>query len=168
MQFLVHNWGTRVKIIITTIINLKHHHIYRRNLILCYIESEFLVEICCCSVTKSCLTLFDATDRSTPGSSILHCLLEFAKIRVHWTGDAIPPSHPLSSPCLPAFNLPQHQDLSQWVSSLHQVAEILELQLPHQSFWWVSGLVSFRMAGLISLLSKGLSRVFSSTTIQKH
>ena len=51
--------------------------------------------------------------------------------------DAIQPSHPLSSPSLPAFNLSQHQGLFKWVSSLHQVAKVLELQLQHQSFQWI-------------------------------
>ena len=57
----------------------------------------------------------------------------FAKTQthVHWVGDAIQPSHPLSSPSSPAFNLSQHQGLFKWVSSLHQVAKVLELQLHH-------------------------------------
>ena len=53
---------------------------------------------------------------------------------VHWVGDAIQLSHPLSSPSPPAFNLSQHQGLSKWISSSHQVAKILEFQLQHQSF----------------------------------
>ena len=57
-----------------------------------------------------------------------------AQTHVHWVSDAIQPSHPLSSPSPPAFNLSQHQGLFQWVSSLHQVAKLLELQLWHQSF----------------------------------
>ena len=68
------------------------------------------------------------------GSSV-HCLPEFAQIHVHWVGDAIQPSHPLLSPSPPAFNLSQHQGLFQWVSSLNQVAKVLELQ--HQSFQWI-------------------------------
>ena len=52
-------------------------------------------------------------------------------------GDAIQPSHPLSSPYPPAFNFSQHQDLFQGVSSLHQVAKVLEFQLQHQSFQWI-------------------------------
>ena len=55
---------------------------------------------------------------------------------VHWVGDTIQPSHPLSSPCPPALNLSQNQDLSKWVSSLHQVAKVLEFQLQHQCFQW--------------------------------
>ena len=48
-----------------------------------------LAQWCCCSVAKLCPTLCDPMDCSTPGSSVLHCLLEFAQIHVHWVGDAI-------------------------------------------------------------------------------
>ena len=61
-------------------------------------------------------------------------LPEFTQIHVHWVGDAVQPSHPLSSPSPPALNLSQH--LFKWVSSLDQVAKILELRLQHQSFQW--------------------------------
>ena len=64
-------------------------------------------------------------------------LPELTKIHVHRVGDAIQPSHPLLSPCPPAFNLFQHQGLFQWVSSSHQIAKILEFQLQHQSFQWI-------------------------------
>ena len=89
----------------------------------------------CCSVTKSCPVLCDPHGlQHTLGSSVLQCLPEFAQTRIHWVGDAIQPSHSLSSPSPPAFNLSQHQGLFQWVSSSHQVAKVLELQLQHQSF----------------------------------
>ena len=71
----------------------------------------------CCSVTKSWLTLCNLMDCSTQGFSVLHYLPEFAQIHVHWVGDVIQPSHPLSSPSPPAFNLSQHQGLFQWVNS---------------------------------------------------
>ena len=74
-------------------------------------------------------------DCSTPGSPVPHHLPEFAQIYVCWVSDAIQPSHPLSSPSPPAFNLSQHQGLFQWVSSLHQMAKVLELQ--HQCFQWI-------------------------------
>ena len=80
---------------------------------------------------------------------------EFTQIHVHWVGDAIQPSHPLSSPSPPAFNLSQHQGLFKWVSSLHQVAKVLKFQLQHQSLQWI-----FRTD---FLQFKGLSRVFSNT-----
>ena len=83
--------------------------------------------------------------------------------------DAIQPSHPLSSPSPPAFNLFQHQDLFQLVTSLHQVAKVLELQLQHQSPPMnIQDLFPLGLTSLISSLSKGLLRVFSSTTVQKH
>ena len=77
-------------------------------------------------------------DRSTPRFPVLHCLLELAQSHVHRVGDAIQPSHPLSSPSPSAFNLSQHQGLFQWVSSSHQVAKVLEFQLQHQwIFQWI-------------------------------
>ena len=104
-------------------------------------------------------------DCSMSGFPVHHQLLELTKTHVDWVGDAIQPSHPLSSPSPPAFNLSQDQGLFQWVSSSHQVTKVLEFQLQHQSFqdWFPSGLT-----GWISLQSKGLSRVFSNTTVQKH
>ena len=63
--------------------------------------------------------------------------LEIVQTPVHWVGDAIQPSDPLSSPSPPAFNLSQHQSPFQYVSSSHQVAKILELQLQQQSFQWI-------------------------------
>ena len=61
---------------------------------------------------------------------------ESTQTHVHWVGDAIQPSYPLSSPSPPALNLSQHQGLFKWVSSSHQVAKVLEFQLQHQSFQW--------------------------------
>ena len=89
------------------------------------------------SVAQSCPTLCDPMDCSTPGLSVLHQLLELTQTYVHWVGDAIQPSHPLSSPSPPAFNLSQPRGLFQWVSSSHQVAKELELQPQHQSFQWI-------------------------------
>ena len=86
------------------------------------------------SVTQSCTTLCDPMDCSTPGLPVHHQLLEFTQTLVHWVGDAIKPSHPLSSPSPPTSNLSQHQGLFKWVSSSHQVAKVLEFQLQHQSF----------------------------------
>ena len=88
------------------------------------------------SVTQSCPTLCDAMNRSTPGLPVHHRLLEFTQTHVHWVGDAIQPSHPLSSLSPPALNLSQHQGLFHWASSLHQGAKVLEFQLQHQSFQW--------------------------------
>ena len=93
--------------------------------------------IICCSVSKSCPTLCDSMDCSTPSFPVLHYLPEFAQTPVHWVGDATQPSYSLSSPSPPALNLSQHQSLFQWVNSSQQVAKVLELQLHHQSFQWI-------------------------------
>ena len=77
------------------------------------------------------------SDSATPGLPVHHQLLEYTQTYVHWVGDAIQPSHPLSSPSPPLFNLSQNQGLFHWVSSLHQMAKGLELQLQHQSFQWI-------------------------------
>ena len=69
------------------------------------------------SVTQSCPTLCDPMNRSTPGLPVRHQLPEFTQTHVHRVGDAIQPSHPLSSPSLPALNPSQHQILFQWVNS---------------------------------------------------
>ena len=89
------------------------------------------------SFAQSSPTLCDPMDSSTPGLPVHHQLLEFTQTHVHWVGDAIQPSHPLSSPFPPALNLFQHQGLFKWVISSHQVAKVLEFQLQHQSFQWI-------------------------------
>ena len=91
--------------------------------------------------------LCDPMDCSTPGFPVHHQLSELAQTHGHWVGDAIQPSHPLSSPSPPAFSLSQHQGLFNWVSFSHQMAKILDLQLQHQFFqlFEYSGLISFRI-----------------------
>ena len=89
------------------------------------------------SIVQSCLTLCNPKHCNTPGFPVLHQLPELAQTHVHRVSDAIQPSHPLSSPSPPTFNLSQHQGLFKWVSSSHQVAKVLEIQLQHQSFQWV-------------------------------
>ena len=81
------------------------------------------------SITQLCLTLCNPMDCSTPGFPVHHQLLELTQTHVHRVGDAIQPSHPLSSPYLSTFNLSQQQVLFQWVCSSHQVAKVLEFQL---------------------------------------
>ena len=88
------------------------------------------------SVVQSCPTLCNPMNRSTPGLPVHHQLPEFTQTHVHRVGDAIQPSHPLSSPSPPAPNPSQHQGLFQWVNVLHEVAKVLEFQLQHQSFQW--------------------------------
>ena len=96
-------------------------------------------------VAQPCPTPCNPMDCSTPGLPVHHQLLESTQTHAHWVGDAIQPSHPLSSPS-PASNLSQEQGLFQWVSSLHHVAKVLEFQLQHLSpSNAYSGLISFRM-----------------------
>ena len=74
---------------------------------------------------------------SVPGFPVLPYLPEFAQTPVHWVDDAIQPSYPLLPPSHPALNLSQHRGLFQWVSSWHQVAKVLELQLQQQTYQWI-------------------------------
>ena len=87
-----------------------------------------------CSVTQSCAPLCDPMNRNTPGLPVHHQLPEYTQTQVHRVGDAIQPSHPLSSSSPPAPNPSQHQSLFQLVKSLHEVAKVLEFQLYHHSF----------------------------------
>ena len=96
-----------------------------------------------------------------------HQLPELAQIHVHWVGDAVQPSHPLSFSSPPAFNLSQHQGLFQWVSSSYQVAKVLEFQLQHQSFQWIFRVYFLMIDGLVSLY-KRLARVFSSAAVKNY
>ena len=81
------------------------------------------------SVTQSCLTLCDPMNHSTPGLPVHHQLPEFTQTHVHWVGDAIQPSHPLSLGLEGIPNPFQHPGLFQWVNSSHEVAKVLEFQL---------------------------------------
>ena len=112
--------------------------------------------------------LCDPMDCSTPGFPDLHQLPELAQIHVHWVGDAIQPSHPLLSPS-PAFSFSQHQSLpmsqlftlgGQSSGASASASVVLPLN--------IQGWFPWGLTGLISLLSKGLSRVFFNTTVQKH
>ena len=82
-----------------------------------------------CSVTQSCPTLCDPMNCSMPGLPAHHQLPESTQTCIYWVGDAIQPSHPLSSPSPPAPNPSQHQGLFQWVNSSHEVAKGLKFQL---------------------------------------
>ena len=115
------------------------------------------------SVAQLCLTLCDPMDCSTPGLPVYHQLLELTQNHIHWVNDEIHPSHPLSSLSSPAFNLSQHQGLFKWVSFSHQVSASISVLPMNTQDWPHLGWI-----GLISMQSKGLSRVFSNTTVQKH
>ena len=120
------------------------------------------------SVSQSCLTLWDPMDCSTPGFPVHLHLWELTQTHVPRVGDAIQPSHPLSSPSFPAFHLSQHQVFS--------YESVLNIRWPkYGNFTFsispsseYSGMISFRMDWLISWQPKGLSRVFSNITVQKH
>ena len=104
-------------------------------------------------------------DCCVPGRSIPPHLLKFAQVHVHCIGDAIQPSHPLTSSSPSVLNLSQHRGLFQWVDCLCLLPIISFSISPSNEY---SGLISFILTGLISLLSEGLSGVFSSTTVQRH
>ena len=121
------------------------------------------------SATRSCPTLCNPMDCSMPGLPVHHQLPELAQTHVHQVSDAIQPYDPLLSPSPPAFNLSQHQGsfpMSQFFTSGGQsigvsaLASVLPMNTQDCSpLGWTAW---------ISLQSKGLSRVFSNTTVQKH
>ena len=119
---------------------------------------------CCCLVTKSCLTLCDPMDCSTPGFPVLPCLLEFAQTHVHWVGDAIQLSYPLLpfSSCSQSFPASGSFSMSWLFASSGQSIGAPASVLPRN----IQGWFCLGWTSLISLLSKALSRIFSSTKIK--
>ena len=116
-------------------------------------------------ITESCPTLCDPMDCSTPDLPVHQQLPEFTQTHVHWVGDATPPSHPLSSPSPPVLNLSQHEGLFQWVFAGQSIgASRLASVFPVN----IQGWFPLGLTDLISLQSRGLSRIFSNTTVQKH
>ena len=117
---------------------------------------------CCCSVAKSCPPLCEPMNCSIPGYPVLHYLLEFAQTHVHWVSDAI---HHLIL-CRPLLLLPSV------FPSIRVFSSEPALWTRWSKYWSFSlniqGWSLLGLTGLIFLLSKGLSRVFSSTTSQKH
>ena len=107
------------------------------------------------SVAQSCPTLYDPMNRSTQGLPVYHQLLEFTQTPVHRVGDAIQPSHPLSSPSPPAPNPSQHQGLFQWVNPLHEVAKQRSFSFTISPSNEHPGLISFRMDWLDLLAVQG-------------
>ena len=119
------------------------------------------------SVAQSCLTLCDPMNRSTPGLPVHHQLTEFTQTHVHWVSDTIQPSDPLSSPSPPAPNpktrVFSNESIFAWGGQSTGVS-VLASVLPMNTQDWSPS----EWTGWISLQSKGLSRVFSNTTLQKH
>ena len=107
-------------------------------------------------------------DCSTPGLPVLHHLLGLVQTHVHWVSDAIQPSHPLSSPSPLPFNLSKHQDLSNELAVCIRWSKYLSFSFRISPPNEHSGLFPLEWTGWICLQSKGLSRVFSNTTVQKH
>ena len=116
-----------------------------------------------CSI-QSCPAFYDSMDCSTPGFPVHHQLPELAQTHVHQVGDAIQPSHPLLSPSPPAASgsFPVSQLFLSDGQNIGASASASVLPMNYQG-WFPLG-----WTGLISLLSRGLSKVFSNTTVQKH
>ena len=123
---------------------------------------------CCHSVAKLCPALCDTMNCTIAGFPVLH-YIPVVQTHIHWVNEAIQASHSLLPPSSLAFNLSQHQGLYQWVSSSPQVAQNIGASgsasvLPMN----IQGWFPLGLTCLISLQSKGLSTVFSSTTVRKH
>ena len=106
-----------------------------------------LVSCIFCSVQFSHSVVSDSFlphDCTMPGLPVHHQLPEHVQTHVHWVGDPIQPSHPLSSPSPPAFNLSQHQGIFQWVSSWNQVPKYWRFSFSINPSNEYSGLISFR------------------------
>ena len=122
------------------------------------------------SVTQSCLTLCDSMDCSMPGLPVHHQLPDFTQTHVHWVCDTIQPSHPQSivsfSSCLQSFPESGTFQMSQLFASGDETIGVSASAsiLPMNTQDWSP----LGWTGWISLQSKGLSRVFSNTTVQKH
>ena len=132
---------------------------------------------CCCSVAKSCSAPCDPMDCSVLGSPGLHCLPEFAQLHVHWISDAIQPSHPLLPVSLPSIFEAYRSFPVSWLfasggQSINNSVSASVLPMNSQGFPFPHILNSqdphLGWTGLISLQSKGVSRVFSSITIWRH
>ena len=120
------------------------------------------------SVAQSCLTLCDPMDHSTPGFPVHHQLPESTQTHVHWVGGVIQPSHPVIpfSSCLQSFPASVYLQMSQFFTSGGQIIAVSASAsvLPMNIQDWFP----LRWTDWISSQSKGLSRVFSNTTVQKH
>ena len=117
-------------------------HLFHRKYFILFLNWNIVALHCCVSFSvssgaQSCPILCHPMDCSMPGLPVHRQLPEITQTYVHWVSDAIQPSHPLSSPSPPAFNLSWHHGLFQWVSSSHKVAKVLEFLLQHQSFQWI-------------------------------
>ena len=120
------------------------------------------IYICCYSVAHLCPTLCNLMDNSMPGFPVPHYFPKFAQTHVHWIGNAIQPAHPL---CLILLLPSVFPSIRIWLfasggQSIRASASVLPMN--------IQGWFSLRLTGLISLQSKGLSRIFSSTIVWRH
>ena len=120
------------------------------------------------SVAQSCPTLCDPMDCSMPGFPVHHQLPELAQTHVHWVGDAIPPSHPPSSPLLLPPVSPSIRVFSSEAVCCIMWPKCWSFSFSISPSNEHPGLSPLEWTGWISLQSKGLSRVFSNTTVQKR
>ena len=132
-------------------------------------EYKVIQTCCCCSVVQLCPTFCNPMGCSTPGLHVPHHLQKFAQVHIHCISDAIQLSHPLMPSSPSPFNLSKHQRLFQWVgcfsSDDQNIGASASASVLPMS---IQGWFPLRWTVLIFLQSKGLSRVFSSTTVQRH
>ena len=155
---------------VLTILFEVYHSIMKNsllNLAFPLVGSPYVRGIHGCSPAKSCLTLCDPMNCSLLGSSVVHYLPDFVQIHVHWIGDAVSLSHALLLPsrcALQSFPVSGSFLMSQFLTSGSQSTGSSASVLPVN----IQGWFPLALTGLISLQSKGLSRVFSNTTSQNH
>ena len=113
------------------------HHTFRNEQIQQAVENEYSNSMSVQFSHSVVSNSLQPMDCSTPSLPVHHQFLEFTQTHVHWVSDGIQPSHPLSSPSPPAFNLSRHQGLFKWVISSCPVAKVLKFQLQPQSFQWI-------------------------------
>ena len=121
----------------------------------------------CCSVAQSCLTLCNPMDCSTPGFSVLHCLLESAQTHVHWIGHAIQPSHPLSPLSPPAATFPSIRVFCESALRITWPKDrnfSFSISLSRE----YSGLISFRMNWFDILAAQGTRKSLLQHHSSKH
>ena len=131
------------------------------------LKTAYIYQCLCCSVSKSCLTLCNPMNCSTPGFPVLHYLPEFAQTHVHWVSDAIQPSQSSVTSfsfCLQFFLASESFPMSKLLTSGGQSIGASASVFPMN----IQCLFPLELINLISFLCKGLSRVFSSITVWRH
>ena len=142
--------------------SMGHHCVNHFVIHKCIKSSQGIPSVQFSSVAQLCPTLCNPMNCSMPGLPVHHQLLEFTQTHVHQVGDAIQPSHPLSSPFPPAPNPSQHQSLFQWVNSSHEVPKYWSFSFSIIPSKEIPGLISFRMDWLDLLAVQGTLRIQDS------